>query len=190
MPAFLQKRDETQYMYMDHAERLAKVGLTLQPSKSKCYINPLCRGDDWHRARGAALSDDGTWIGGTTEGSTTHVDDDGNSQTAYGVKVCNVPVGTDELVDFYLRQKSSDIAEKFQRVKELLEPIRFPQPDLCIRQMLHCLNSKCLQFLGDYWLMINSAGLGAVSICFSSFLSFSSSDYSPDSLISISDMLS
>ena len=111
----------------DHAQRLARVGLVLQPSKSKCYINPLYRDDDWHVARGAIQSDDGSWTGGTTEGSITFTDDDGNSATVFGVKVCNVPIGTDEFVDVYLRDKMDDIKEKYKRVKELLDPVRFPE---------------------------------------------------------------
>ena len=46
----------------------------------------------------------------------------------YGIKVCNVPVGTDEFVDVYLRDKMDDIKEKkYWRVKELLDPVRFPE---------------------------------------------------------------
>ena len=40
----------------------------------------------------------------------------------YGIKVCNVPVGTDEFVDVYLCDKMDDIKEKkYWRVKELLD---------------------------------------------------------------------
>ena len=33
-----------------------------------------------------------------------------------------MPVGTDDFVDLYLREKSKDITEKFERVKEILDP--------------------------------------------------------------------
>ena len=44
------------------------------------------------------------------------------------------------------------ITSNFESVKEILNPGRWPHPEIPLRQMLWILTVVCLQFMGDYWL--------------------------------------
>ena len=59
-------------------EDLEKVGLELQPSKSKCYIAEKYRNEEWERLRGDIPNEE-------------IVDKDGD--THYGISICNIPMG-------------------------------------------------------------------------------------------------
>ena len=118
-------------------EDLAKVGLELQPSKSKCYISEENRNEEWDRLRGDTPNE-------------TMVDDEGI--THYGLSICNIPMGSKGYVKTYLDKKKSRIIQGFDLVSEALDPGRYPHPEIPTRQMQWILTFACLQFQGDYWL--------------------------------------
>ena len=66
--------------------------------------------------------------------------------------MCNVPVGSETYVKGYLGQKSLKVRKGLAKVTSLLDPARWPHPEIPCRQMLWMLLSACLQFTGDYWL--------------------------------------
>ena len=75
-----------------------------------------------------------------------------NGDLARGMTVCNVPVGSNEFVLGYLEQRLQKILKGFNKLAELLDPGRWPNPDIPTRQMLWVLTVTCLQFMGDYWI--------------------------------------
>ena len=123
---------------------LKGAGLELQPKKSKCYIDAAHRDDEWDRMRGDI--EDG--ILKTEKGEEVRV----NGDLARGMTVCNVPVGSNEFVLGYLEQRLQKILKGFNKLAELLDPGRWPNPDIPTRQMLWVLTVTCLQFMGDYWI--------------------------------------
>ena len=84
----------------------------------------------------------------TGSGEEVRVD----GELARGMAVCNVPIGSNAFVRGYLQQKLEKILKGFDKLIELLDPARWPNPDVPTRQMLWCLTVTCLQFLGDYWI--------------------------------------
>ncbi len=66
--------------------------------------------------------------------------------------VCNVPVGSKAFVKAYLAQKGTHILQGFYVIQHLLDPERWPHPDIPAQQMLWILTIPCLQFTGDYWI--------------------------------------
>jgi len=66
--------------------------------------------------------------------------------------VCNVPVGHRGYVREYLRQKKGTILKGYNNISGLMDPGRWPNPEIPSRQMLWILLTTCLQFMGDYWL--------------------------------------
>ncbi|EJK51883.1 hypothetical protein THAOC_28906, partial [Thalassiosira oceanica] len=126
------------------AADLAIVGLELQSAKSQCYIRPGLRDSNWDALRGDIPN------GLLRDSSGEAVLVDGTPQ--YGITVCNVPVGEQAFVEGYLAQRLTRITDGYQRAKELLDPGRWPCPDVPTRQMLWILTVACFQFMGDYWL--------------------------------------
>ena len=118
-------------------EDLEKVGLELQPSKSKCYIAEDYRNKEWERLWGDIPNKE-------------IVDEEGDIH--YGISICNIPLGADKYIKNYLRGKKSKISAGFDIITNTLDPGQYPHPEIPIRQMLWILILACLQFQGDYWL--------------------------------------
>ena len=57
-------------------------------------------------------------------------------ELARGMTVCNVSIGSEEFVRGYLQQKLKKIQKGFKKIIELLDPGRWPNPDIPTRQML------------------------------------------------------
>ena len=70
----------------------------------------------------------------------------------YGMTVCNVPAGSREFIKGYLEQRMKKKTKGYAKLGELLDPGRWPNPDIPARQMLWILTVTCLQFMGDYWI--------------------------------------
>jgi len=111
--------------------------LKLQPVKLKCYSNEAYRDDKWNRLRGSIPNE-------------TIADASGNEH--HGFSVCNVPIGYCEYDKEYLRQKKRNILKGYNKISTLMDPGRWPYPEIPLRQMLWILLVACLQFMGDYWL--------------------------------------
>ena len=133
---------ETNKMLAEDLKKMA--GLELQPKKSKCYISPAYRVDGWDSMRG----DIEEGVLKREDGEEVRV----NGELARGMTVCNVPIGTEEFVLGYLEQKLKKILKGYDKLIELLDPGRWPNPDIPTRQMLWVLTVACLQFMGDYWI--------------------------------------
>jgi len=76
--------------------------------------------------------------------------DDG--QPLYGITGCNVPVGSRRFVERYLEQKKTKIVKGLDKAVSLLDPCRWPHPEIPTRQMIWVLTLVCFQNMGDYWL--------------------------------------
>ena len=126
------------------AEDLKEVGLELQPAKSKCHIDAAHRDDEWERVRG----DIPNGVLKTAADEVVLVD----GSPVYGMTVCNVPTGSQEFVEGYLGQRLEKIQKGYTKLGDLLDPGRWPNPDIPTRQMLWILTVTCLQFMGDYWM--------------------------------------
>jgi hypothetical protein len=122
---------------------LAAQGLQLQDRKSSCYIHPEHRDADWDRLRG-----------NIPHGTLAHTTNqpEASSTDAFGLTVCNVPIGTESFVRGYLKHKGKRVRKNFELARQLLDPLRWPHPDIPTRQMLWLLTVACFQFQGDYWL--------------------------------------
>ena len=66
--------------------------------------------------------------------------------------MCNIPVGTEGFIREYLNQRCNSITRGFMKVKKLLDPGRWPHPEIPARQMPWVLTLVCFQSIGDYWL--------------------------------------
>ena len=115
---------------------LAIIGLELQPTKSCCYIDVVHRDFKWHRRRGDIPE------GVLHDGAEVVLVD---GQPLHGMLVCNVPVGTAGYVGGYLDQRLGMITRKFTKFKNLLDPGRWPHPEIPIHQMLWILTLVCFQ---------------------------------------------
>ena len=126
------------------ASDLAEVGLELQPAKSKCYIKEEFRNAAWDVARGdipdGVLKD--------VNGDPLTV----NNMPLHGITTCNVPIGSEDFVKGYLQQRLAMITDGFENISHLLDPGRWPHPEIPSRQMILILTVVCFQFMGDYWL--------------------------------------
>ena len=115
---------------------LAKVGLALQPAKSCCYTAEAHRSDSWHELRGDVPE-------GVLKSGDTAVLVDG--RRLHGLSVCNVPVGSPGYVQGYLAQRLAKIKSGFGKASQLLDPGRWPHPEIPARQMLWILTLVCFQ---------------------------------------------
>ena len=70
----------------------------------------------------------------------------------FGITTCNVPVGSKDFVEGYLNQQLERIEKGNRKIKSLLDPGRWPHPEIPTRQMLWILTLVCCQHRGDYWL--------------------------------------
>ena len=86
--------------------------------------------------------------GNIPNGSVT----DPDGQIYHGITCCNVPIGSQTFVETYLSEKLGKVTRGFDRVQSLLDPGRWPHPEIPSRQMLWILTLVCFQFMGDYWL--------------------------------------
>ena len=73
-----------------------------------------------------------------------------DSEPLHGMTVCNVPVGSKGFVEGYLDQRQAKIQRGFTTISNLLDPGRWPNPDIPTRQMLRTLTVTCIQFMGNY----------------------------------------
>ena len=75
------------------------------------------------------------------------------SNTLNGITICNVPISKEGFVKRYLEQKKNKITSRFEKkMMGLLDPGRWPYPELPSQQMFWILIVVCFQFIGDYWL--------------------------------------
>ena len=101
----------------------AVIGLELQPAKSYCYIDVAHQDLEWH------------WLRGEIPEGVLH---DGaevimvNKQPSHGMSVYNVLVGTADYVGGYLEQRLGMITRGFAKVKKLLDPGRWPHPEILV----------------------------------------------------------
>ena len=123
---------------------LQEVGLKLNAEKSKCYITDAHRDAAWERMRG----DIPNGVLKTPGGEVVLT----NGEPLHGMTVCNVPIGSRAFVEGYLDQRLEKILKGYAKLGELLDPGRWPNPDIPTRQMLWLLTVSCLQFMGDYWI--------------------------------------
>jgi hypothetical protein len=121
------------------AKDLATVRLELQPHKSKCYIDEQHRDDRWNELQGIIIINNGTVE-----------DEDGNVH--YGITTCNIPIGSESFVKTYLNKKMNSILKGTTSISNLLNPGRWPHPNIPMQQMLWILTLICMQFMGNYWL--------------------------------------
>ena len=73
-------------------------------------------------------------------------------QPLHGITTCNIRIGSEQFVKGYLCQKGVKITRGSNDIMELLDPGRWPHPEIPSRQMLWILTAICFQFMGDYWL--------------------------------------
>ena len=78
------------------------------------------------------------------------MDDSGNEH--HGFTVCNVPIGHREYVTEYLCQKKGNILKGYNKISTLMDPERWPNPEISSQQMLWILLVACIHFMGEYWL--------------------------------------
>jgi hypothetical protein len=117
------------------ATDLTDAGLGFQPGKLACYIAEEFRTTEWDSLRG-----------------DTPTITDAHGNVTFGLAVRNVPVGSKAFLKAYLVQKGTHIQRGFNVIERLLDPGRWPHPDIPARQMLWILTLACLQFTGDYWI--------------------------------------
>ena len=56
---------------------------------------------------------------------------------------------TNLFIKKYLEQQNDRIVSTFEMISELLDPVRWPHPEIPTRQMQWLLIVVCLQFMGD-----------------------------------------
>ena len=110
------------------AADLAEVGLQLQSDKSKCYIASQYRNEEWDTLRGEIQNG----VLKSTSGEV--IMNDGSP--LFGITTCNVPVGSRDFVEGYLNQQLERIEKGNRKIKSLLDPGRWPHPEIPTRQML------------------------------------------------------
>ena len=98
------------------ARDLAEVVLSLNAQKFKCYIACAHRDAAWDELRGDIPN------GVLLDDSGAAIVEDGTP--AYGLTVCNAPVGTIPLVRGYLKEHEEKIVTGFDRIAQLLDPGR------------------------------------------------------------------
>jgi hypothetical protein len=119
------------------AANLTDVGLKFQPRKLACYIAEEVSNTEWDSLRGDIPN-----------GLIT----DAHGNVTFGLAVCYVPVGSEALVKAYLARKGTHIQRGFNVIERLLDPGRWPHPDIPAQQMLWIHTLACLQFTGGYWI--------------------------------------
>ena len=75
-----------------------------------------------------------------------------DGEPMHGMTVCNVPIGSKDFVEGHLDQRMVATQRGCNKTRNLLDPGRWPNPDIPTRQMLWTLTVICLQFMGDYWI--------------------------------------
>jgi len=85
-----------------HEERLKLIGLELNYSKMKCFINEEHRNETYHQAKEAT---------GIAEGNV----EDENGEAFYGVKAYGVPIGTKEYISHWLELKSKKMISNLRK---------------------------------------------------------------------------
>ena len=75
-----------------------------------------------------------------------------DGEPMHGMTVCNVPIGSKDFFEGHLDQRMVATQRGCDKIRNLLDPGRWPNPDIPTRQMLWTLTVTCLQFMGDYWI--------------------------------------
>lgn len=104
---------------------------------SACIIADQLRTVEW----------DAPWGGIPNEPIT-----DADRNEVFGLAICSVPVGSAAFVKAHLAKKRKRILCDFVMIDPLLNPGRWPHPDVPARQMLRILALACLQLMDDYWI--------------------------------------
>jgi len=97
------------------AEDLKEVGLKLQPTKSKFYVDEAHRNEKWDRLRGSIPNSTIT---------------NPNGAEHHGFTGCDVPIKQREFVTEYLRQKKGSILKGYEKISSLMDPRRWPHPEI------------------------------------------------------------
>ena len=118
--------------------RLAEVGLSLHPNKTKIYVA------DAHRTE-AFL--DTIQAKNIQEGSIGNMHD---GTLARDIKAFCVPFGQDSYVRRSLHLKASKIIAKGEELSTKLNPAAYPEPEFPCHQARWLLLSRCDQFQGNY----------------------------------------
>ena len=106
-----------------HEERLKLIGLELNYSKMKCFIDEEHRNETFHQAREAT---------GIAEGTLENE----NGETRYGVKAYGVPIGTKECIAHWLELKSKKIISNLRKISDILNPNAIIPVEIPTRQCL------------------------------------------------------
>ena len=126
------------------AEDLLEAGVELQPAKSQCYIAEPFWDAEWDTLRG----DIPNGVLKNLDSETVTLDDN----APYGITVCNVPISKESFVKGYMDQRKIKITQRFNKMTTLLDPGRWPHPEMPSRQILWILTVISFQLMGDYWL--------------------------------------
>ena len=119
-------------------DRLARINLEIQPSKSICYIHPRFRYNAFEEMREAST---------IPFGEIT--DSVGNRYS--GIRIFGIPVGEDSYIKTWLEQKATTTLDKFEIFKTLFNPSLHPEPSIPSRQCLFLLTLRCLQHMGSFY---------------------------------------
>jgi len=92
----------------DHAARLATIGLPLNLSKTKCYINDQYRTPQYHTLRGDIA-----------EGFNSNVT---TGEQSRDLCVYGVPVGKDSFIETFLNNKGDKICSDLRLVGKRMNP--------------------------------------------------------------------
>ena len=117
---------------------LAEVGLTLNESKTRIYIDQSYRTDEFlNLIREHNI----------TEGRVD-VDDDTSPR---GFMCFGVPIGQPSYVKEMLAIKAQKITAQGNEIAQRLDPSKYPEPDIFCNQAHLLLLTRCQQFKGNYW---------------------------------------
>ncbi len=121
-----------------HEERLKLIGLELNYSKMKCFINEEHRNEAYHQAREAT---------GIAEGNVENE----NGETFYGFKAYGAPIGTKEHIAHWLELKSKKIISNLRKISGTLDSNAIIPAEIPTRQCLWPLILTSLQFKSNYF---------------------------------------
>ena len=113
-----------------------EVGFKLNAKKSKRHIDSAFRDDAWEHMRGNIPNG----VLKKANGEVMMV----NSEPMHKMTVCNVPVGSQDFVEGYLDQRMKTILKGYAKISKLLDPRRWPNPDITTCKMMWMLTTTCI----------------------------------------------
>ena len=122
-------------MHSRHQERLRRLGLSLNLSKSSCFIHPDHRPPNFDLLRGTIR-----------EGNLTNSD----GVVTSGIKFYGAPIGEKAFVQAFLDKAALKIGTELSTIEERMDPDTRLSPEIPSRQCLWQLILRCLQFRGNY----------------------------------------